>query len=319
MNYNFCTLFDKKYILNGLALYNSLLSHVENFNLFVLCLDDETFNLLYNFNFKNIVLFSLSEIEDSDLLLAKNNRTKSEYYWTLASFFTNYVLKNNPDINHIAYLDSDLYFFSSPQLIYEELGDKSILIIKHNYVPRLNYLNRKGIYNVGMVIFKNDEVGRKCLEDWKDQCLFWCYDRDEEKRFGDQKYLDYWLEQYKKVHVLKNKGGGVAPWNVEKYELIKKNNQIFVDEDELIFYHFHTFKIIGNNKFIFHSSFYSLNDKIINLIYNPYVEEIKKSVNAIKSIDLDFNYSYNSSEGFLDRMKQKFKRFLFLVVFYIKK
>lgn len=319
MKYNFCTLFDKNYLTRGLVLYNSLLLQSKVFHLWILCLDQETFDLLSKLNFKNITLIKLVDIEDAELLVAKNNRSHGEYCWTLGSVFTHYVLNTNPELNHITYLDSDMYFYSPPQPIYDEMGKNSVLIIKHNYVQRLKYLEKKGLYNVAMVVFKNDDIGKACIKDWKNDCIQWCYNKDEEGRFGDQKYLDYWSQKYQNVHILKHKGGDVAPWNVEQYKITEKNNQIFIDEDLLIFYHFHTFKIITDNKFILYSSFYSLDKQVKKYIYEPYIKEIQKAIKMVKDVDLNFSYDYNKSESFIEKIKQLIKRFLVTIYYSNKK
>ena len=295
-----------------------LLLQSKDFQLWILCLDNETFELLSKLNFQNITLVKLEDIEDKELLVAKNNRSHGEYCWTLGSVFTHYVLTTNPGLNHITYLDSDLYFYSPLQPIYDEMGENSVLIIKHNYIQRLKYLEKKGLYNVAMVIFKNDDIGKACLKDWKNDCIQWCYNKDEEGRFGDQKYLDYWPQKYQNVHILKHKGGDVAPWNVEQYKITEKNNQIFVDEDLLIFYHFHTFKIITNNKFILYSSFYSLGKQVKKYIYEPYIKEIQKAIKMTKDVDLNFDYGYTKPESFMEKIKQLAKRFL-VVIYYANK
>lgn len=43
-----------------------------------------------------------------------------------------------------------------------------------------------------LFIFRNNQQGRKVLTWWRKACLEWCYNRFEDGRFGDQKYLDDW-------------------------------------------------------------------------------------------------------------------------------
>ena len=68
------------------------------------------------------------------------------------------------------------------------------------------------------MLFKNTEGGLKVLNWWRDCCLEWCYNRHEDGKFGDQKYLDDWTTRFKNIHVLRNLGGGLAPWNVQQYD-----------------------------------------------------------------------------------------------------
>ena len=46
----------------------------------------------------------------------------------------------------------------------------------------------------------------------------WCFNRFEEGKFGDQKYLDKWPELFDdKVHILSNKELLLAPWNATRF------------------------------------------------------------------------------------------------------
>ena len=321
MTYTFCTLFDKNYLYRGLALYDSLEKHCVDFKIYILCLDQETFDLLTKFKLTRAELVKLSSIEGEKLLRAKSNRSVGEYCWTLGSVFTYYLLKKYPDIKELAYLDSDIYFYSSPQPIYDELSDKSILIIRHNYSPALEYLaKRSGIYNVAMVIFKNDEYGLACLTWWQDACLTWCYNRLEDGKFGDQMYLDTWPLKFKGVHVLEHSGGDVAPWNVARYNINRQNDKLMVaNNQELIFYHFHTLKLIKADHFQLYSSFYRLPKIVDELIYLPYLQDLRRLIKMVQALDPNFKYGFSKPETSREKLRQRVKRILINILYLFKK
>src|SRR5690348_2499546 len=132
----YCTYFDSKYLSKGLALYQSLRRHCcEEFTLWVLCFDDRTYQVLQHLDLSGMRLISSEEFEhsDSELLQAKQNRSRVEYYWTSTPSLLLYVLAHTPEIEMITYLDADLYFYSDPTAIYQEFGEGSILITEHRY------------------------------------------------------------------------------------------------------------------------------------------------------------------------------------------
>ena len=82
------TYFDKNYLSRGLVLYNSLKKYNQEFELYILCLDDFTHDyfLKNKSTYKEIKLLKLNEIEENDfhLIEAKSNRSRIEYYFTLS-------------------------------------------------------------------------------------------------------------------------------------------------------------------------------------------------------------------------------------------
>jgi hypothetical protein len=249
--YHFCTYFDRNYLPMGLTLYRSLLEHAAPFTLWVLCFDDECHDVLSRLELGNLRPIRLSEFEEGDpaLLRAKSGRSRVEYYFTCTPSWPLYLLKLHPDLQMITYLDADLMFYSSPQPIYEELGAKSVLIIGHRFPEHLRYNEIYGIYNVGLLTFRNNSTGRGCLQWWRDRCLEWCFDRTEEGKFADQKYLDDWPERFSGVAVLQQKGAGLGPWNWMNYRIEVGDGRTMVDGQPLIFYHFQGLKILGRRFF----------------------------------------------------------------------
>jgi hypothetical protein len=243
---HYCTYFDQRYLLQGLTLYRSLASLGVEFVLHVLCFDDPTLEILEKLGLANIRPGPLREFEAGDeaLLAAKRNRSLVEYYFTCSPSWPLYLLNRFPGIDLVTYLDSDLFFYSSPEPVFEEMGSRSILIVGHRFPEELRHLEINGIYNVGLVAFRNDANGRECLSWWRERCLEWCYDRREGGRFADQKYLDDWPGRFRGVAVLRHKGAGLAPWNWMNYRIEMGNGTGTVDGEPLIFYHFQGVKLI---------------------------------------------------------------------------
>ncbi len=316
---NYCTLFNINYLARGINLYNSINKVSKNFKLYIFAFDDLTLNYLRDLKLKNVVIISLKEFEDIKLKIAKKKRTQTEYFWTCTGSTILFLFKKYK-IKSCTYLDADLYFYKDPKILIEEKKNTSCIITKHNYSAKYDQTKKSGIFCVQFMFFKNDKIGNKILKDWRKQCLKWCFNRFENNKFGDQKYLDNWPKKYENIHILQNLGGGVAPWNVQQYKLLNKsklqnrNDKLNFD---LIFYHFHNLKFVNSE--ITYIGGYRIDKEIREHIYIPYLKKISIiNQNIRKKLyikKIDFNESLFSGGVFILRLIKFilfFKNFLII-------
>jgi hypothetical protein len=272
-------------MVKGLTLYQSLVRHAAPFRLWVLCFDDEAYRSLKAMALDGVVPISPQEFENGDreLAKAKSNRSRVEYFFTCKPSLALYVLRHNPEVDVITYLDADLYFYADPAPIYQELGDASALVVGHRFPERLRHLERMGVYNAGSLSVRRDEAGLACLQWWRERCTEWCYDRVEEGRFTDQKYLDAWPTRFPGVVVLKHKGAGLAPWNVESSSLQRAAGGVQVDGQPLVFYHFHGLKQTGRWLYDPNLEFYEARacSVLKREVYGPYIRELHDTIRWI--------------------------------------
>lgn len=275
----------------------SLIKNEPNVNLWVLCLDKYTEDTIRKLSLKNITLITLSKIENEALKKVKKIRLPVEYYWTITPFLPLYIFRKNKQCTHVAYVDGDMFFYSSISPLVKEISNGSIYIIPHRF-PK-NEKNREstsGLYNAGFVAFKRDKSGITCLRTWAKQCIAWCYWKEENGKMGNQMYLNEWPKKYTKVTISSNLGINAAPWNIDQYAIKKINNSVYINNDKLIFYHFHQFKVLGENKFSLCSRYivprfeYQLSIRVIEYIYGEYIQKLKEVIEMIKKSDSGFNY-----------------------------
>ncbi len=274
---NYCTLFNSQYLSRALALYRSLLACAKDFHLYVFTFDESAYTILKTLQLEHVTVISLQEFETTDLLQVKPTRTIAEYCWTCTSSVILHCLEKFK-LKEVCYLDADLYFWQDPALLLEEAKAYSILLTEHRYTKEYDHSKVSGKYCVQFMYFKNDIAGLEALNWWREACLEWCFNRVEPGRFGDQKYLDDWLIRFNNVKVLEHLGGGVAPWNVQQYQI--SNELSFTLQNRagevfpLVFYHFHALKFI-NNRVDFGA--YKLSKEIKKVIYVPYVKALLDS------------------------------------------
>lgn len=258
----FCTLFDKNYISKGMALYESLCETIKDeFEIHILAIDQETIDFLTNktWGSNNVFVYSLFELEaeHEDLRNAKDipatlyGSQRDNYIWCLTPWFTNYVLKSIPEGEHVIYVDSDLYFYKSPQFILNAMGDRSFGIHSHRFsISFEQYLSKDnentGFFNVGCVVFKNNHIGMEISEKWKQMCLT-NTQRPITNRFaacGDQGWLVPLYLEYKPETCVFDWAGlsHMAPWTVWPTEY-KSNDMVVYNgkEEPLMFFHFSHF------------------------------------------------------------------------------
>ena len=208
------------------------------------------------------------------LSLIKRYKTHGEFAWMLASYFLYLSMKS---FKEVTYLDSDLFFYQDPELVFQEIGDKSVAIVSHNF-PEHDFarLSKNGLYNVSWVTFREDTLAREILAQWASDCLKNC----SIESAGDQKYLDIWPERLgEKLYILNGKRYGAGPWNAYTYDVQQIAGAPEFDHDSLVFFHFHE-HWRGNTHI---RTGYPLTERLIEYVYKPYEAVLTNFLEKIAS------------------------------------
>jgi hypothetical protein len=298
MHREFCTLFDTNYAFKAVAMYRSLQRHCDSFRLTAFLFDEGAKELIDRMELPGVETVSLPELEsfDAELLSVKGDRTRVEYCWTSTPALPLYVFDAHPEAREVTYVDADMLFFSSPEPLYEEMGDASVMITPHRYAPAYAYEEAAGTYNVSFMVFRRTEDGMACLQWWHDRCIEWCYFRYEDGKIGDQGYLNEFPKRFDGVHVLEHPGGGLAPWNLTNYEITRSGDRVMVDDVPLVFCHYHHFALgpKGRPRQLAPPN-YHVPRAAKKLVYRPYVDALHEAIAEIRAFEPGF------SAGFADR------------------
>ena len=248
-----CTLFDHNYIDKGLTMYNSLESLCCDFELYVLAMSDKCYEILTDLDYAHLKPIRLSDFEDEELLKVKQYRKVGEYCWTCTPSLILYVI-NTYHPEYCTYIDADLFFYSDPKIIIDEMKEKkaSVQVIGHRFNEKtaIEAENIVGKYCVEFNTFKNDTNGLELLDIWRNQCLEHCSIDGDGIYWGDQKYQDNWCTDYDYVIETDNIGAGIAPWNISQYKSrhgYRLYNKQYNKECDLLFYHFENIKYVNKN------------------------------------------------------------------------
>lgn len=271
---HYVTLFDSLFLPQGLALHMSMERHVENYTLWILCVDDKAQEVLSKLSLPNVRLLCLSELETKELLSVKSIRSKGEYCWTLTPFAPRFVFDVDSSVSRVTYIDADLWFRKSPSKFFAELeqAGADVLITDHAYAPEYDQSATSGQYCVQFMTFTRDG-GEPVRSWWEARCLEWCFNRFEDGKFGDQKYLDDWPERFpSQVHVLQNQAWALAPWNASRFPY-----------SYAAIWHFHGLRIVATSSgYRANLGPYPLPKVVRDNIYLPYLKDLSQAISQIE-------------------------------------
>ncbi|WP_418314686.1 hypothetical protein [Piscinibacter sakaiensis] len=279
MTEHFVTYFDSRFLAVGMALRESLKALGCDFHLWVICIDSLAEEQIKRLAFPDMTAIPLSSVEDSRLVAVKGGRSLGEYCWTLTPFAPEAVFNAVSHVDRVTYVDADLFFFSDPHEIFEEFegSDKHVLITEHAYAPELDRSEESGRFCVQFMIFRRTPEGLRVLRWWQDRCLEWCFDRVEDGKYGDQKYLDEWPTLFADaVHVFSKTEKTLGPWNVDF--MLSTAAAYFCP----IFYHFQSFRLIDDNTARLYAGVRI--SRAADRFYGPYLGVVREQLKILRSM-----------------------------------
>lgn len=281
---SYCTLFDKNYLYQGVALYNSLKRVSGKFRLYALCMDQTAYHMITLLKSDSLYPVSLDALMDSELAVVRNRTTHGQFCWVCQPLICEYILREF-NVDMVTYLEADSLFFSDPEILFDELGDKSVSLVPHNYSPGFDQTVSAGRFCVQFNAFKNNECAYKVLDYWKKSCFL--YDKNISASPG-QTSLDEWPEKFEGVKIIQHRGAGVAPWNIQHGKLEVINSVPHVDKVPIVFYHYHEY---GRYKDGSHElGQYPLTKAVVDCLYKAYVNEIRASEVLVHDVMPNFSY-----------------------------
>lgn len=276
---DYCTCFDHRYVTRGLALYHSLRRHAPDSTLWVLCLSEECERILRALDLPSMQVIALDALErfDGALQAVKAERSLVEYYFTCSACVPRMVFTLT-DADRVAYIDADIYFFSSDAPISLEMTGSSVGITPHRFTAASARTHaRYGSYNVGLVAFSRDDAWLACLEWWHDRCIEWCFDRLDGDRYADQKYLEKFEQLFSRVHAFQHSGINLAPWNLGDYKISGEQGVPWVSGKPVVFFHFQGLKPLSRDLYDSNLTGYGarLTPAARDLLFIPYIRELR--------------------------------------------
>jgi hypothetical protein len=279
----FCTLFDKNYLIQGVALYRSLVRHARDFRLYALCMDSTAFAMIEKLNLDALIPVHIDELITAEVAAVRRRTTHGQFCWVCQPLICRHLL-DRFGFDMVTYLESDSLFFSDPEVLFDEIGTRSASLSPHNYSAEFANADVSGKFCTQFNAFRNDPAGRTILAHWTASCF--TYDKSAPHAFPGQTGLDDWPERFEGVAVIRHAGAGVAPWNIRGYRLDDTGRAPTVNGVPVVFYHYHQY---GRFKSGAHElGSYPLTSDVVDCFYRLYVAEIREAERAVRAADAKF-------------------------------
>jgi hypothetical protein len=244
----------------------------------VLSLDDGVQQLEAHFSNLRIVPYLEFLRENASIAEATKDRSYAERIFSLAPTFLLDHAGTVREGEWLVYCDSDLYFFVSLQSYLDQHAEANVVLAPHrHHWWNVGRLAKYGEFNVGLVAFRNNEQGLKALRYWANSCLEWCYDRAENGKYADQKYLEHFSSISDGVLVEKSVGANLAPWNsLLKRVFTDYRGEVYVNQDRLVYFHAQGLKLKRGRWILGHLNYLSFaGPRLKRLVYRRYLDRIE--------------------------------------------
>ena len=174
-----------------------------------------------------------------------------EFRWSMKSVLMLWLLQHKK-YEKVIYLDCDLYFYSNPDFLFDELDHNRVLLTPHwrSRNPKIDQgnflvLGTDGLFNGGFIAANSEALD--VITWWAETCLFICLKDKLKGLWDDQTHLNMIPVYFEGVKIIRHKGCNVANWNMYECDRILQENGVVLIAKEfpVVFIHFTKSTIAG--------------------------------------------------------------------------
>lgn len=162
-------------------------------------------------------------------------------------FYLEHLYRRNPQVKNVIYIDPDILVCASLKPLEEKLSEYNLVLTPHHNTfddsaPNINYelaMLNFGLYNLGFVATRRNEVTFTFLKWWQKRLQHLCYYQPGSGFFVDQLWMSLAPLYFPGVFLDKDPGYNMAYWNHFERRLSRRDGSYWVNgEYRLKFYHF---------------------------------------------------------------------------------
>lgn len=244
------TLCSNNYLPFAISLGNSLLQFLPDSKIIIGLVDEIHPTIDYSSlgDFEFLPCFNLGYPEFESMLAGYNI---IEFNTAVKPFYFEYLFKNHTDVDRIYYIDPDILFYQTPELLNQEWTVDASIQLTPNLLWLPDRLVRgelasmkHGHNNLGYIGMQRGEETDEIIRWWKERLTTHCLLDKCNGIFVDQKWMDLAPLFFKGIVSVKHPGWNMAWWNLTERRLGKNEAGYYVNDLSipLIFFHFSGFK-----------------------------------------------------------------------------
>jgi hypothetical protein len=182
-------------------------------------------------------------------------------------------------------LDGDIWFWSSPGSMFEEIGAARLAVSPHRIPPKklerpgvtFESHGKYGLYNTGLVYLADPAIADELAA----LNLGWSYTAlrtlpNGRVVFGDQGWLELVVEKHG-AHVIGHPGVNVAPWNVHAHPFeLRDDGRTYVGDKLLVCYHYSSLRLNPDGSVgEIADTGYAITAEQVRIFYEPYLRVLR--------------------------------------------
>lgn len=323
------TIVAKNYIGLALVLEKSIKRYNEHLDFYIVIADN------FDSNHAHVDLPKNCLIAKTFLPFSNEIWEEMSFKYNLTEFCTSIkpacFLEFFKDYEKVIYLDPDILFFDTPQIIFDLLDSYKAVLTPHVLYPydrnasdtsERNWL-QCGIFNFGFLALNGDSISViNVVKWWGDRLLDSCYVDNHDGTYTDQKWGDFFPSFFGNNELLiwRNLGANLAPWNFFEREVIVHDGVPFVyyrnidknvgDPSRLLFVHYSAYDYPALLKGLFIQKSILLPDYVdIKYILDEYAKFLSENSPIFsKYIKHSYSYNYFDNGEYIDDTYRRFYR-----------
>ena len=238
------TLCSINYLAQAKTLGDSLLRHNPDYR-FVIGLIDKN-HTGHDLSFLgNLEVLEVDKIGIENLEEMCDRYSIVELVTATKPFYFDYFFRTYPDAETVTYFDPDIKVFMPLTDMAAKLKTSNVILTPHftqpiqdDLIPSEKHVMNTGVFNLGFAAMRRSPETDKLNKWWMSKLRQECLLDLSHGLFVDQLWMNLAPAYFEGVLIEKHPGWNTAHWNLHERTVRESDGRYFVNDQDLVFYHF---------------------------------------------------------------------------------